>query len=235
MAQTAITRGCSWNFPRPVHRVARPRSAWPRHELIGGSTSWYDGPGREHHSRGETSLAGSVIGAASSAPLHTARFGVTACSITSADVRTASCSSTTCRGAAPCGAAGGAAVRRLMGHRSVRPARTHGAVAVGHHAAPEVRGAGHHEDRLVRAQGGAPASGTLLLSAFPHRLRQHHHALGHDRRRQAWAGRAVDRRRPAGRARGDGQAMGDLRGDGGQARHKSAARSGASWSTPHRR
>src|SRR5690349_6069367 len=47
---------------------------------------------------------------------------------------------------------------------------------------------------------------------------QHHHAVGHDRRRQAWARRAVDRRRPAGRARGDGQAVGDLRGDGGQAR-----------------
>ena len=50
-------------------------------------------------------------------------------------------------------------------------------------------------------QGGAAASRALQLPALPDRLRQHHHALGHDRRRQAWARRAVDRRRHAGRAR----------------------------------
>ena len=114
---------------------------------------------------------------------------------------------------------GRAAVGRLHdGHRPLDPARPHGGVARRHHAAAEVRGAGHHEDRLVRAEGGAAASRALFLSAFPDRLRQHHHAVGHDRGRQARARRAVDRRRPAGRPGGDGQAMGDLRGDRGQAR-----------------
>ena len=51
-------------------------------------------------------------------------------------------------------------------------------------------------------------------------LCQHDHAVWHDRGGQARGRRAVDRRRPAGRARGDGQAVGDLRGDRGQARHR---------------
>ena len=67
---------------------------------------------------------------------------------------------------------------------------------------------------------------------FPIAVRQHHHAVGHDRRRQARRRRAVDRRRPARRAGGAGQAVGDRRGDRGQARQDGRPRrSGASSST----
>ena len=126
---------------------------------------------------------------------------------------------------------GRAAVGRLHdGHRALDAAAAHGGGAGRHHGAAAMRGAGHHEDRLVRAQGGAAASGALQLPALPDRLRQHHHAVGHDRRRQAWARRAVDRRRPAGRAGDAGQAVGHLRGDRGQARPQGRPlASGASW------
>ena len=115
--------------------------------------------------------------------------------------------------------AGRAAIRRLHdGHRTLDPAAAHGRGARRHHGAAEVRGTGHDEDRLVRAEGSAPASGALQLSALPDRLRQHHHAFGDDRCRQARPRRALDRRRHSRRARDAGQAVGHLRGDRGQAR-----------------
>ena len=77
-----------------------------------------------------------------------------------------------------------------------------------HHAAAEMRRAGHHEDRLVRDARRAPASRAVHRSAFRDRGGQHDHAVRHDRRRNARRRRAVDRRRPAGRAGGAGAASG---------------------------
>ena len=115
--------------------------------------------------------------------------------------------------------AGRADVGRLhAGDRTVHATAAHAGGDGRHHAAAEMRRAGHDENRLVRDEPGAAASGAVQRSAFRDRGRQHDHAVRHDRRRHARRRRAVDRRRPAGRAGGDGDAMENRRGRGGEER-----------------
>ena len=90
-----------------------------------------------------------------------------------------------------------ARLRRVHdGHRAGDPAPAHGRVARRDHAAAPVRGAGHDEDRLVRAARGAAAPGALHRSALPDRGGQHHHAGRRDRRPASTAS-ACSRSAPA--------------------------------------
>ena len=115
--------------------------------------------------------------------------------------------------------AGRADLRRLHArHRTQHAASAHAGGDGRHHAAAEMRRAGHHEDRLVRDARRTAASRAVLRSAFRDRGGQHDHAVRHDRGRNARCRRAVDRRRSAGRAGGARQSVEDRRGYGGEAR-----------------